>query len=245
MFIDSMMWDVGLQDAADYGRKCERIGYDCVWTYEAAHNPFMPLAQVAAATETVHIGTNIAVAFARSPYAMAQAAWDLAEVSKGRFHLGVGSQVRAHVERRFSAEFDHPAARRDMRRSPSHRRREHRHNLRVRLPRRLTKRVRKVISGVVVQALVAKQPHERRDRGGSGRAKPVHRRPSWRLLFRHRTFAFVRLLFAPLDRFLLQCVAWARGLAAPARGHALRRPLAQARPPQLQVPPSPAAAACT
>ena len=111
MFIDSMMWDVGLQDAADYGHKCERIGYDCVWTYEAAHNPFMPLAQVAAATETVHIGTNIAVAFARSPYAMAQAAWDLAEVSKGRFHLGVGSQVRAHVERRFSAEFDHPAAR--------------------------------------------------------------------------------------------------------------------------------------
>ena len=50
MFIDSMMWDVGLQDAAGYGRKCERIGYDCVWTYEAAHNPFMPLAQVAAAS---------------------------------------------------------------------------------------------------------------------------------------------------------------------------------------------------
>ena len=111
MFIDSMMWDVGLQGAAEYGRKCERIGYDCVWTYEAAHNPFMPLAQVAVATERIHIGTNIAVAFARSPYAMAQAAWDLAEVSKGRFHLGVGSQVRAHVERRFSAEFDHPAAR--------------------------------------------------------------------------------------------------------------------------------------
>ena len=105
MHIDSMMWDIGLQDAAAYGQKCERIGYDCVWTYEAAHNPFMPLAQVAAATENIHIGTNIAVAFARSPYAMAQAAWDLADVSKGRFHLGVGSQVRAHVERRFSAEF--------------------------------------------------------------------------------------------------------------------------------------------
>ena len=59
----------------------------------------------------VHIGTNIAVAFARTPYAMAQAAWDLADVSKGRFHLGIGTQVRAHVERRFSAEFEHPAAR--------------------------------------------------------------------------------------------------------------------------------------
>lgn len=111
MFLDSMMWNIGLGDAAEYGRKCERIGYDCVWTYEAAHNPFMPLAQVAAATERVHIGTNIAVAFARSPYAMAQAAWDLADVSKGRFHLGIGSQVRAHVERRLSAEFEHPAAR--------------------------------------------------------------------------------------------------------------------------------------
>lgn len=111
MHLDSMMWDIGLKDAAEYGRKCERIGYDCVWTYEAAHNPFMPLAQVAAATDTIHIGTNIAVAFARSPYAMAQAAWDLAEVSKGRFHLGIGSQVRAHIERRFSAEFEHPAAR--------------------------------------------------------------------------------------------------------------------------------------
>ena len=111
MQIDSMMWDIGLQDAASYGQMCERIGYDCVWTYEAAHNPFMPLAQVAAATKNINIGTNIAVAFARSPYAMAQAAWDLADVSNGRFHLGVGSQVRAHVERRFSAEFDHPAAR--------------------------------------------------------------------------------------------------------------------------------------
>ncbi len=111
MFIDSMMWDIGLRDAAPYGQKCESIGYDCVWTYEAAHNPFMPLAQVAAATENIHIGTNIAVAFARSPYAMAQAAWDLADISNGRFHLGIGSQVRAHVERRFSAEFERPAAR--------------------------------------------------------------------------------------------------------------------------------------
>ena len=111
MFIDSMMWDIGLQDAASYGQKCERIGYDCVWTYEANHNPFMPLAQVAVNTETIQIGTNIAVAFARSPYATAQAAWDLAAVSHGRFHLGLGTQVRAHVERRFSAVFDHPAAR--------------------------------------------------------------------------------------------------------------------------------------
>lgn len=111
MQIDSMMWDIGLRDAADYGRKCERIGYDGVWTYEAAHNPFLPLGQVAAATERLHMGTNIAVAFARTPYATAQAAWDLAAVSGGRFHLGLGSQVRAHVERRFSAAFDHPAAR--------------------------------------------------------------------------------------------------------------------------------------
>ncbi len=111
MRIDGMMWDIDLRDAAAYGRKCEAIGLDALWSFEAAHNPFMPLAQVAAATERINIGTNIAVAFARSPYATAQAAWDLQAASDGRFQLGLGTQVRAHVERRFSMPFDRPAAR--------------------------------------------------------------------------------------------------------------------------------------
>jgi probable F420-dependent oxidoreductase len=82
-----------------------------VWTFEAAHDPFMPLALAAMATQHLQIGTNIAVAFGRSPFAMAQTAWDLQRASGGRFRLGLGTQVRAHVERRFSMPFDHPAAR--------------------------------------------------------------------------------------------------------------------------------------
>ena len=69
------------------------------------------MAFAAAATSTLELGTNIAVAFARTPFSMAQTAWDLQKYSNGRLHLGLGTQVRAHVERRFSAPFDHPAAR--------------------------------------------------------------------------------------------------------------------------------------
>jgi probable F420-dependent oxidoreductase len=82
-----------------------------VWTFEAMSDAFLPLAHAAAATENLEIGTNIAVAFARSPFSMAQIAWDLQRDSGGRFQLGLGTQVRAHIERRFSMPFDHPAAR--------------------------------------------------------------------------------------------------------------------------------------
>ena len=89
----------------------ERLGVDGLWSYETAHDPFLPLFAAALATERVSLGTAIAVAFARTPFAMAQTAWDLQRVSGGRLLLGLGTQVRAHVERRFSAEFEHPAAR--------------------------------------------------------------------------------------------------------------------------------------
>ena len=105
--VRSFAFDAAAQDAQLF----ERMGFDCVWTFEAAHDPFLPLAMSAAATENLHIGTNISVAFGRSPFAMAQTAWDLQKGSNGRFHLGLGTQVRAHIERRFSMPFDHPAAR--------------------------------------------------------------------------------------------------------------------------------------
>ena len=89
----------------------ENLGFDCVWTFEAAHDAFIPLSHAADATSKLEIGTNIAVAFARTPFAMAQIAWDMQKNSGGRFHLGLGTQVRAHIERRFSAAFDHPARR--------------------------------------------------------------------------------------------------------------------------------------
>jgi probable F420-dependent oxidoreductase len=89
----------------------ERLGIDGLWSYETAHDPFLPLLAAAATTTRVSLGTGIAVAFARSPFAMAQTAWDLQRLCEGRLHLGLGTQVRAHVERRFSAAFEHPAAR--------------------------------------------------------------------------------------------------------------------------------------
>ena len=96
---------------AERARQAEQQGFDCVWTFEAMSDAFIPLAHTAAATEKLEIGTNIAVAFGRSPFSMAQTAWDLQRDSGGRFHLGLGTQVRAHIERRFSMPFDHPAAR--------------------------------------------------------------------------------------------------------------------------------------
>jgi probable F420-dependent oxidoreductase len=108
--------DVGLRshdlhalgaEAAAY----ERLGADGLWSYEGAHDPFLPLLAAALATERVSLGTGIAVAFGRTPFAMAQTAWDLQRVSGGRLLLGLGTQVRAHVERRFAAAFEHPAAR--------------------------------------------------------------------------------------------------------------------------------------
>ena len=112
MYFDAPMRDgVRLSDAAAEAARIERMGFDAIWSFEIAHDPFFPLLEAALATERLRIGTNIAVAFARTPFSMAVSAWDLQAASRGRLLLGLGTQVRAHVERRFSAEFDHPAAR--------------------------------------------------------------------------------------------------------------------------------------
>jgi probable F420-dependent oxidoreductase len=111
MKLDTQMQVFVFDEIARAAQRFERMGFDGVWTFEAAHDPFMPLALAAMATQHLQIGTNISVAFGRSPFAMAQTAWDLQRASGGRFRLGLGTQVRAHVERRFSMPFDHPAAR--------------------------------------------------------------------------------------------------------------------------------------
>ena len=78
--------------------------FDGLWSYETAHDPFLPLFAAALATERISLGTGIAVAFARTPFAMAQTAWDLQRASGGRLLLGLGTQVRAHVERLVSTQ---------------------------------------------------------------------------------------------------------------------------------------------
>lgn len=109
--IDTQVRGYDLRTLGEMAQRIESMGFDGVWSFEAGQDPFLPLVVVANATERLDIGTNIVVAFGRSPFATAQAAWDLQKASRGRFHLGLGTQVRAHVERRFSAAFDHPAAR--------------------------------------------------------------------------------------------------------------------------------------
>ncbi len=110
--------DAGLGTEGDYlkgmdrtARAAEDLGFAGLWTSETKHDGFLPLAVAANATGGIDLGTSVAIAFSRSPMATAQTAWDLQSLSEGRFILGLGTQVRAHVERRFSMPFDKPAAR--------------------------------------------------------------------------------------------------------------------------------------
>jgi probable F420-dependent oxidoreductase len=89
----------------------ERIGLDGVWSTEVSRDPFLPLMIAADKTATLQLGTAIAVAFARSPMTMAVAANDLNTYSGGRFVLGLGSQIQAHIERRFGMPWSAPAER--------------------------------------------------------------------------------------------------------------------------------------
>ncbi|MEE2677040.1 MAG: TIGR03617 family F420-dependent LLM class oxidoreductase [Myxococcota bacterium] len=84
-------------------RRTEALGYDGVTAPEAGHDPFLPLVVAAEHTESIKLGTNVAIAFPRSPMVTAQIAWDLQQLSKGRFQLGLGTQVKGHVERRYAA----------------------------------------------------------------------------------------------------------------------------------------------
>jgi probable F420-dependent oxidoreductase len=91
--------------------KAEESGYDGVWSAETNHDPFLPIAIGAAATEKLEFGTGIAVAFARNPMTLAVLANDLQLLTKGRFMLGMGSQIKPHITKRFSMPWSHPAPR--------------------------------------------------------------------------------------------------------------------------------------
>ena len=88
----------------------ERAGYDGGFSFEAKHDPFLPLAVAAEHTRTLTLGTAVAIAFARNPMTLANVGWDLQALTAGRFVLGLGTQVRPHIERRFSSTWSHPAA---------------------------------------------------------------------------------------------------------------------------------------
>jgi probable F420-dependent oxidoreductase len=108
MKLDVALRDYDLQAVAEQAREAEAIGYDCLWTSETQHDPFLPLGVAAAATSKIKLGTSIAVAFSRSPMTIAYTAWDIQKASAGRLLLGLGSQAKAHIQRRFSMKFESP-----------------------------------------------------------------------------------------------------------------------------------------
>ena len=109
MLIDGMLG--GFDDIRTSAAANEAAGYAGLWTGETMHDPFLQLVQAAEVTERVTLGTSIAIAFGRTPMTFAITGYDLARYTRGRFVLGLGSQVKPHIERRFSMPWSHPAAR--------------------------------------------------------------------------------------------------------------------------------------
>ncbi len=101
MKFDAALPITGLKDVPAIVQAAEQIGFDALWTQETQHDPFLPCTLIAEHTTRLNFGTAIAVSFARSPANLAYIAWDLAAQSSGRFILGLGTQVKAHIERRF------------------------------------------------------------------------------------------------------------------------------------------------
>ena len=100
-----------LATAGTTARSLEEAGYDGAWSAETSHDPFLPHVLAADVTDRLELGTGIAVAFARSPMTLANTAWDLQVQSEGRFLLGLGSQIKPHITKRFSMPWSQPAAR--------------------------------------------------------------------------------------------------------------------------------------
>jgi probable F420-dependent oxidoreductase len=95
--------------AIELSKKAEEFGFDCFWVNETKHDPFVQLSLAASSTGRIALGTSIALAFTRSPTTLAYTAWDLQSLSQGRMILGLGSQVKGHVERRFGMKWESPA----------------------------------------------------------------------------------------------------------------------------------------
>lgn len=97
-----------MSEAGKIARAAEAVGFAGIWTQETKHNSFLPLVIAADHTAEIELGTAVAIAFARSPMLTAQTAWDLQAFSGGRFVLGLGTQVKAHIERRYGMAWDPP-----------------------------------------------------------------------------------------------------------------------------------------
>ncbi len=108
--VDILLSSPGPQDAATRARELAATGADGLFSFEDSHDVFFPLVLASQATE-LELMTNVAIAFPRSPLHIAHAAYDLQLLSGGRFRLGLGSQIRPHIQRRYGTEWSEPAAR--------------------------------------------------------------------------------------------------------------------------------------
>ena len=109
--VPPMKIDGGISGSGGEAGALEEAGYDGAWVAEMNNDPFLPIVTAAERTSTLELGTGIAVAFARSPMTLAQTAYDLQRRSQGRFILGLGSQIKPHITKRFSMPWSSPAAR--------------------------------------------------------------------------------------------------------------------------------------
>jgi len=109
--VDYYLPSGSIRQAAAAAERARRLGYDGIFSADTGHEPFLPLVAAARQAPGLDYGTAIAVAFARSPMVVAMTAWDLAEMTGGRFLLGLGTQIRAHITRRFSMPWDSPGLR--------------------------------------------------------------------------------------------------------------------------------------
>lgn len=103
--VDASLPPVPLADIPQVAHAADEMGFSGLWSMETMHDPFLPGALIAEHTRRIHFGTGVAVSFARSPATLAYTAWDLAQASGGRFILGLGTQVKAHIERRFGMDW--------------------------------------------------------------------------------------------------------------------------------------------
>ena len=101
MKVDTVLPPSNLNEVPERAKAVEKAGFDAMWTSETQHDPFLPCALIADHTKNLTFGTAVAIGFARSPATLAYTAWDLAQGSGGRFILGLGTQVKGHIERRF------------------------------------------------------------------------------------------------------------------------------------------------
>src|SRR5271156_750826 len=108
MKLDTGLSTRNLRDVPAAARAAEAAGFDAIWLPEAGNDGFLPAALIAEHTKRIKMGTSVAIAFPRSPMITAGSAWDLAGLSKGRFILGLGTQVKGHIERRYGVKWEAP-----------------------------------------------------------------------------------------------------------------------------------------